>query len=97
MCCIFTVLLGLGPRFAIIVWWLLQADRFSAAFNSFIWPVLGVILLPWTTLMYLVVWSPETGISGIQWFFIGAAVLVDIVLHGGGGFANRKRLSRTYR
>ena len=25
------------------------------------------------------------------------AVLVDIVLHGGGGFANRKRLSRTYR
>ena len=97
MCCIFTALLLLGPRVAIVAWWLLDASRFSAAFNTFIWPLLGFLLLPWTTLMYLVVWSPETGITGIKWFFLGVAVLVDIVLHGSGGYTNRRHVSRYYR
>jgi hypothetical protein len=67
MCCFITSLFLLGPRFATLIWWLINPVRFSAAFSSFIWPVLGIIFLPWTTLMYLIVWSPATGIYGLDW------------------------------
>jgi hypothetical protein len=97
MCCLFTALVLIGPRFAILVWWLVDSLRFSAAFNSFIWSLVGAIFLPWTTLTYLIVWSPDTGISGLKWVFLGLAVVGDIILHAGGGYGNRNRVSRYYR
>ncbi len=60
MCCLFTTLVLIGPRAAIFVWWLINPLRFSFAFNTVILPILGIIFLPWTTLMYLIVWSPLT-------------------------------------
>lgn len=92
MCCFFTSLVLVGPRFATLIWWLLDPLRFSAAFNSFFWPVLGIILLPWTTLTYLIVWSPETGIYGLKWVFLGLAVVGDIIMHAGGSYGNRRRI-----
>jgi hypothetical protein len=55
MCCLFTVLVFLGPRAGILVWWLLQPARWNAAFTSFIWQLLGFIFVPWTTIMYVLV------------------------------------------
>jgi hypothetical protein len=72
---------------------MINPPRFSAAFNSFILPALGIILLPWTTLMYLIVWSPTAGITGFDWFWLGLAVLVDIVSYTGGTYGNRDRIS----
>ena len=54
MCCLFTTLLLLGPRVAGAIWWLVQPIRWQAAFNnSWLWPVLGLIFVPWLTLMYV--------------------------------------------
>ena len=54
MCCLFTTLLLLGPRVAGALWWLVQPIRWQAAFNdSWLWPVLGLIFVPWLTLMYV--------------------------------------------
>ena len=92
MCCFFTALVFFGPRLAILIWWLINPIRFSAAFSSFIWPVLGIIFLPWTTLMYLIVWSPATGVYGLDWLWIGLAVLADIGMYVGGGYGNRERI-----
>ena len=92
MCCILTTLFLLGPRFAVLVWWLLNPYRFGAAFSSFLWPIMGVIFAPWTTLMYLIVWSPVTGIYGLDWLWIGLGVVADIASYTGGAYGNRDRL-----
>ena len=72
--------------------WVPNPMRFANAFGSFVWPILGTIFLPWTTLMYLIVWSPVTGIIGLDWVFIGLGVLFDISTYAGGGWGNRDRL-----
>jgi hypothetical protein len=94
MCCFLTTLFLLGPRAAILVWWLINPLRFELAFSSFIWGFLGFLLLPWTTLMYLAVWSPVSGIYGFDWVILGLGLLVDIASHTGGGYGNRSRFAR---
>lgn len=90
MCCLFTTLLLFGPRLAILVWWLMDSTRFTAVFGSFIWPLLGFIFLPWTTLMYILV-APN-GLIWFDWFWLGLALLIDIGSHLGGGYSNRDRI-----
>ena len=92
MCCFITSLFLLGPRFATLIWWLINPLRFSAVFSSFIWPALGIIFFPWTTLMYLIVWSPVTGVYGLDWLWLVLAVLADLGTYAGGGYGNRDRI-----
>jgi hypothetical protein len=91
MCCLFTTLLFLGPRAAILVWWLINQPRFSVVFNgSWLWPILGTIFLPWTTLMFVIV--GVGGVVGLDWLWLGLGFLFDIASYGGGGYGNRDRL-----
>ena len=61
------------------------------AFQTWIWPLLGIIFLPWTTLMYVIV-APG-GIVGLwEWLFIGLSVIADIGSYTGGGYGNRRRI-----
>ena len=92
MCCFFTLMVFLGPRIAGIFWWLFQPVRWSAAFNgSWIWPALGLIFLPWTTLMYVIV-APG-GIVGIwEWGFLILMLVFDISSYAGGGYGNKDRI-----
>jgi hypothetical protein len=88
MCCFFTILLLLGPRVAAPIWWLVNPLRWSNAFNgSWIWPVLGIIFLPWTTMMYVIVFPG--GIAGWDWLWLGLGLLADIAWWAGGGFRRR--------
>lgn len=90
MCCLLTVLLFLGPRAGILVWWLLDTARWTLAFDTFIWPLLGFIFLPWTTLMYVLIFPG--GIVGFDWIWLGLGVLADISSYAGGGYGNRGRV-----
>ena len=91
MCCFFTLLVFLGPRIAGIFWWLFQPARWNLAFSSWIWPVLGLIFLPWTTLMYVIL-APG-GIVGIfEWGFLILAIVFDIGSYAGGGFGHKDRI-----
>ena len=90
MCCLFTTLVLLGPRVGILLWWVFQPIRFSAAFNTIIWPILGIIFLPWTTLMYVGLFPG--GIIGFDWVWIGLAFMADIASYGGGAYGNRGRI-----
>ena len=72
MCCGILALVLLGPRIFGAIWWLFQSSRWVAAFSSWaggslwwIWPVLGIIFLPWTTIMYVIL-APG-GIVGLDW------------------------------
>lgn len=95
MCCIFTILVFLGPRFAGIIWWIANPIRWVggtglSAFSSFIWPVLGLLFVPWTTLMYLILFPG--GITGLDWLWMALAVLADLSSYAGGGIGNRDRI-----
>ena len=87
MCCFFTALVLLGPRFAILVWWLINPARFALAFSNWIDPLLMAIFLPWTRIMYMIVFPG--GVIGLDWLWLGLGVLADIAFYAGGGFRRR--------
>ena len=89
MCCAFLALVMLGPRFFGAFWWLFQPLRWQAAFGSlssgslwWILPVLGIIFLPWTTIMFVLL-APG-GIVAWDWLWIIIMLVVDIASYGGG-------------
>ncbi len=94
MCCFFTSLLAFGPRLALVIWWIIWTDRFSLVFESVLWPILGILFLPWTTLAYLTVWQPEGSFEGWAVFVLVLGVFMDLFTHLGGGFRNRRRFRR---
>jgi hypothetical protein len=90
MCCLFTVLLMLGPRAADVIWWLVDPGRWNLAFDTLLWPVLGIVFLPFTTLMYVIVFPG--GITGLDVVWLGLAVALDLVSWLGGGYGNRRQI-----
>lgn len=91
MCCLFTALVLLGPRAAILIWWLASMERFEAAFNTFFWPFLGFLFFPYTTLMYVIV-APRGDVVGADWFWLVVAFFIDIASHSGGAYKNKDRM-----
>ena len=81
MCCLFLAAFGLGPRIALLLWWLF-GDRVDAAFDSWLWPLLGLLVLPWTTLFYVLMWSVVGGVSGAEWLFVALGVVLDLASYG---------------
>ena len=92
MCCFFTALVLFGPRLAILIWWLIDPTRWNAAFSGFIWALLGFLFLPWTTIMYVLVF--QGGITGFDWIWLALGLLADISSYTGGGYGNRHYVTR---
>jgi len=90
-CCIFGCLIAAGPRLAFLFWWLFDPRRVMTGFGNWLWPLLGVIFLPWTTLMYMVVFPG--GLSVVNWVFLGLALAIDIGTYVGNGEAGRRKYS----
>lgn len=87
MCCFFMTLVVFGPRLAILIWWLIRPVYISNAFASWIWPILGLIFLPWTLLMYLIVYPG--GLVGFDWIWLGLGLLADIASYAGSAARRR--------
>ena len=88
MCCLITVLMLAGPRAAILVWWLIDQARWESAFQSFVWPLLGFLFLPWTTLMFVLV-APDGALVGFDWIWLGLGLLVDLSAYGSSRYGRR--------
>ena len=80
MCCLVGAAAIIGPRFALAVWWIL-GDKVELAFASWIWPLLGLLLAPWTTLAYVIAWQPG-GLDG-NWdaLLIVLGIAADVVTY----------------
>src|SRR5512136_2340213 len=101
MCCVWATLLAMGPRLAILVWWLIDSARFDQSFGrwefasslpSWLLPLLACLAFPWTSLAYLAVY--QGGITGADWIWLGVGLLLDLSTHGGGLFSSRQRRHR---
>ena len=90
MCCLLTILLLLGARAVDIIWWIAQPGRWDLAFSSWVWPVLGIIFLPWTTMFYVLV--AAGGVTGFDWFWVACGFVIDIMFWTGGAWKNRDRV-----
>lgn len=92
MCLLIILMLG-GPRLAIVVWWLTATSRWEAAFDTFLWPFLGFIFLPWTTVMFVIV-APAGNVAGFDWLWLGLAIATDVTTHVGSAGGSRRYRSR---
>ena len=76
--CILAFGAAVAPRLVLIFAWIF-GNRWDLVFkDNIILPLLGIIVAPYTTIMYLLVWSPA-GISGFDWVWLGLGVLLDIM------------------
>ena len=81
MCCIALLAFGIGPRIALLSWWIF-GDKPDAAIDSWVWGLLGFLFLPWTTFMFIVAWSPVTGVTGFwDYVLVGLGVALDIATY----------------
>jgi hypothetical protein len=77
------------PRLALLFVWVFT-DLVHDAFDEWIWPLLGLIFLPFTTLIYVLVWGPG-GLEGWDWLWVGLAFLLDLATYTSGGVGGRNR------
>jgi hypothetical protein len=76
--CLFALFAAFVPRIAVFIVWIARPALVDAAFGTFIVPLLGIIFLPFTTLIYVLLYTPGIGITGPDWIWLGFAVALDI-------------------
>jgi hypothetical protein len=88
MPCLIALFALIGPRVALI-FTAIFSDMISRAIDSWIIALLGFLLLPWTTLAYVVFYDVGSGreVRGIEWFLVGLAFVVDMSSYLGGRWA----------
>ena len=91
MGCLFALMAGLFPRLALFIVWVARPARIDAAFDGFLLPLLGIIFLPFATLMYVLLYTPGRGLTGGDWFWVVLAGLLDIG-HWAAGATQRNQL-----
>src|SRR5690349_11626255 len=91
MPCLIALLAVTAPRVAFLFIWIFTplVDR---AFNTFVGPLLGLAFLPFTSIMYVVLWTPGVGVVGWEWLWIVLAFLVDISSYVGSAVSNRQQI-----
>jgi hypothetical protein len=85
------VLIGLfSPRLALFLI-ALFSNLLSRAFDhSWVVPLLGFFLLPWTTLVYALCWSGGHRVYGFDWFLVAIAFVLDLGSYMGGERARHR-------
>jgi hypothetical protein len=82
--CLLALLALISPRLALFAMWLFS-NMLDRAYESWLLPVLGFFLLPWTTLAYAVMWDVGTlKVDGFEWFIVILAFLADLASYAGG-------------
>jgi hypothetical protein len=84
--CLFALLTGLFPRVGLLILWIFT-NEVDQAYDGWILPLLGLIFLPLTTVVYALLWAPLGGVEGIEWFWVVLAFLFDIGALGAGARA----------
>ena len=93
--CLVLLLTIFSARLGAIFWWLIEPNRWDAAFGSWLWPVLGIAFAPWTTIMWVAV-APFGNVTGWDWLWLGMGFMLDLASYAGGGYGGRSRYSNAY-
>ena len=72
MGCLFAMFAGFFPRIALVVIWI-ATDLVDRAFSTWVIPLLGLIVLPFTTLIYAIAWAPGVHLGNGRWVWVAIA------------------------
>lgn len=76
--CFLAIGISIAPRLMLLLAWIFS-ERWDVVWQgAWIMPLLGIIFAPFTTIMYLLTWSP-LGIQGWDWMWIILGVFLDIM------------------
>jgi hypothetical protein len=81
--CLVVLLALISPRLALFGIWIFT-DLLGRAFESWLVPLVGFFVLPWTTLAYAVMWSSADRVFGFEWFLVGLAFVGDLASYARG-------------
>ena len=92
MPCVLGCLALVAPRLTIFLVWIFS-EVIETACETTIWPVLGFVFMPFTTLAYALAWhmAPRGSIAGFGLVIVVVAVLMDLGVIGGGARDERVR------
>jgi hypothetical protein len=78
------------PRFVLLATWLFTSRVAVAFHHGLFLPLLGLLFLPCTTLMFVLACAPGSGVRGIGWLVVVLGFLVDLGSHGGARSAKNR-------
>jgi hypothetical protein len=76
--CLFAVLAVLSPRLALVILWIFTPMVSVAFNNNWLWPLLGLVFLPFTTLMFVLVVAPLGPTVFWGWLLVLFGLLMDL-------------------
>jgi hypothetical protein len=91
MPCMVGCLALVTPRVAIALV-VLFSDYIGRAYETTIWPLIGFLFMPLTTLAYAFAINSRGAVEGLPLFIVAVAALVDLGLVGGS--ASKRRFRR---
>ena len=72
------------PRLGLLALWFF-GSQLGDAYSSWVIPVIGFLILPWTTLGYAMMWGISSNtVSGWEWIVVAVCVLLDGATYVGG-------------
>ena len=83
--CLLAFSIAVAPRLVLVLAWIFS-DRWHVVWQGeWIWPLLGIIFLPFTTIMYMLAWVPTVGGGGIEgwdwmWILLGFVLALTLVV-----------------
>lgn len=92
MPCIVALFALLSPRIALFVMLIVGAP-IARSMDSWLLPIIGFFVLPWTTFAWVLMWwlSEGAGVTGFSFFVVILAFLVDLGSYFGGFSARSAR------
>ena len=89
MACFIGCLALATPRFAIILL-VIFSDYIGRAWDAALWPLLGFLFMPMTTLAYAYAINSNGSVEGFHLVVVVIAVLMDLGIVGGAGRTARR-------
>ena len=78
------------PRFVIVLVVILS-DYIGRAYETNLWPFVGFLFMPLTTLSYAWAINSNGSVSGVYLMVVVVAILIDLGIIGGSGGASARR------
>ena len=78
MGCLLVLIGALSPRLLFLIIWIARPAYVDAVFDTFILPLVGFLLFPFATLMWVLLDAPPVGVEGTDWLWIVPALLLDL-------------------
>ncbi len=97
--CLLAFSAAVAPRVILILAWIFS-DRWPRVWEGdFIIPLLGIIFLPYTTIMYMLAWTPNLvggggGVEGVEWLWVLLGLFLDLWKYSQ-MWANRQQATET--